>query len=192
MTSPLFRAFWSLPLLSVLAGCGDEPARRAASPIRINELASSNDVYQDLVGDTDDWIELYNDSDDDFSLEGYYVSDDVDERFKSVLAPGVVVPARGVLLLWADGQPLQSNTRAPHLAFQLSSGGEGVWLSNPGGFVVDSVEFAALPAGSAGELWTSLSRFPDGKGSFGWCSVSSPEEPNGPACAGEPPPPLKN
>ena len=171
-----------LPLLALVAGCGDEPALREVTPIRINELTSTNDVFQDLVGDTDDWIELYNDSDEDFPLEGYYVSDDVDERFKSVVAPGVVVPARGVLLLWADGQPLQSNERAPHLAFQLSSEGEGVWLSNPSGLVVDAVEFAALPLSSAGELWTSLSRFPDGTGPFSWCSVSTPEELNGSAC----------
>jgi hypothetical protein len=183
--SQLSRTLTILPMVIVLAGCGDEPARVQATPIRINELASSNDVYQDLVGDTDDWIELYNDSDTDFSLEGYYVSDDVDERFKSVLAPGVVVPARGVLLVWADGQPRQSSSRAPHLAFQLSSEGEGVWLSNPSGFVVDFVEFAALPLTSATELWTSLSRFPDGTGSFGWCSTSTPEELNGTACAGE-------
>lgn len=183
----LSRALSILPLLCVVAGCGDEPAQRVATPIRINELASSNDVYQDLIGDTDDWIELYNDSDDDFSLEGYYISDEADERFKSVLAPGVVVPARGVLLLWADAQPRQSNERAPHLAFQLSSQGDGVWLSNADGFVVDSVEFSALPSSLAGELWSSLGRFPDGTGSFGWCSSSTPEELNGAACAGESP-----
>src|SRR5215207_1424097 len=114
----LFRALSILPLVLVLAGCGDEPALAQATPIRINELASTNDVYQDLIGDTDDWIELYNDSDEDVSLEGYYVSDEADERFKSVLAAGVVVPARGVLLLWADGEPRQSNARAPHLSFE--------------------------------------------------------------------------
>jgi hypothetical protein len=181
----LSRALAILPLVIVLAGCGDEPARVQATPIRINELASSNDVYQDLIGDTDDWIELYNDSDEDVSLEGYYVSDEADERFKSVLAAGVVVPARGVLLLWADGQPRQSSTRAPHLAFELSSQGDGVWLSNPSGFVVDSIEFGALPPSAVGELWTSLSRFPDGAGAFGWCSTSTPEELNGTTCAGE-------
>jgi hypothetical protein len=178
-------AHWLLPLLVVLAGCGDESPQREPTPIRINELTSSNDVYQDLVGDTDDWIELYNASDSDFSLEGYYISDDVDERFKDVFAPDVVVPARGVLLVWADGQPLQSNERAPHLSFQLSSEGEGVWLSNPGGFVVDFVEFTALPLNSTGALWTSLGRFPDGTGRFGWCSTSTPEELNGSECTGE-------
>jgi hypothetical protein len=38
---------------------------------------------------------------------------------------------------------------------------------------------------AAGELWTSLSRFPDGTGSFGWCSPSTPEELNGSARAGD-------
>jgi hypothetical protein len=96
---------------------------------------------------------------------------------------GAIVPARGVLLLWADTQPNQSNVRAPHLSFQLSSTGEGVWLSNPSGYVVDSVEFSGLLPNSGN--WTSLARFPDGTGVFTWCSQASPEELNGAACAGE-------
>lgn len=180
-------AFWFAPLLAVLAGCGDQSSQAARTPIRLNELASSNDVYQDLVGDTDDWIELYNESDADFSLAGYYISDEADERYKAVFAPGVIVPARGVLVVWADGQPQQSNTRAPHLDFQLSSSGEGVWLTNPSGYVVDSVQFGPRPASPVGTLWTSFSRFPDGTGPFGWCAYSTPEELNGTTCAAKSP-----
>ncbi|MGC4088161.1 MAG: lamin tail domain-containing protein [Polyangiaceae bacterium] len=169
----------------LLAGCGDEAVTREGTPIRINEMMSSNKVYQDLVGDTDDWVELYNESGQDFDLGGYFISDSANKRFKDVFQAGVIVPAHGVLLVWADGQPLQSNLRAPHLSFQLSSRGEGVWLSNPEGYVVDSLGYGLTPPNALGTQWTSLARFPDGTGSVHWCSEATPEALNGDRCLGE-------
>jgi hypothetical protein len=143
-----------------------------------------------MVGDTDDWIELYNTGDTDFDLGGYYISDDVDKRFVKddvslVLAAGVVVPKKGVLLLWADGQPAQGTLKAPHLSFKLSADGEGVWLSNPAGYLVDSIEFGKIPPKVAETERGSLARFPDGTGPFQWCSHYSPEKVNGDHCTGE-------
>lgn len=177
------------PLLVVFAlavvGCGEGPVVRNATPVRINEVNSANSVYQDMVGDTDDWIELYNGTDAEFYLEGYYLSDSINKRFKDQFVPGTVIPAHGVLLVWADAQTNQSSARAPHMSFKLSSDGEGVWFSNPQGYLVDSVEFGDIPSNDAGTEWTSLSRFPDGTGAFRWCSESTPEELNGDTCGGQ-------
>lgn len=179
-----FDALW-FGLALVLAGCGDEAVGSGRTPIRINEVMSKNQVYQDLVGDTDDWIELYNDSDQAFDLGGCYISDSPNHRFKAQLEAGVMVPARGVLLVWADGQPLQSSVRSPHLSFQLSSSGEGVWLSNAQGYLVDTISFGLTPPNREGTEWTSLARFPDGSGEVRWCSEATPEHLNGASCAGE-------
>jgi hypothetical protein len=177
------------PLLVVFAlavvGCGEEPVARNATSIRINEVNPANGVYQDMVGDTDDWIELYNGTDAEFNLEGYYLSDSVKKRFKDQFVAGTVVPAHGVLLVWADAQTNQSSSRSPHMSFKLSSEGEGVWFSNPEGYLVDSVEFGDMPPNDAGTEWTSLSRLPDGTGAFRWCSMSTPDELNGDACGGQ-------
>jgi len=171
--------------LLAVCGCGTEPVSEVSIPVRINEVMSANDVYQDLVGDTDDWIELYNGSSQDFDLTGYFISDSSNHRFKDAFQAGVKVPAGGVLLVWADAQPLQSSPRAPHLSFQLSSSGEGVWLSNPQGYLVDSLGFGLTPPNRVGTQWTSLQRFPDGSGSPRWCSEATPEALNGAQCTGE-------
>jgi hypothetical protein len=147
--------------------------------VRINELSSSNHYYQDEAGDTDDWLELYNVNEGPANLSGYYISDSGNKRFKTMLTDEAVVPGHGLLLLWADQQPTQGDL---HLDFKLSSSGDGVWLSDLDGYVVDHVEFNAVPPNDAGTEDTSLARFPDGTGSFQWCSQDSPEKLNGTHC----------
>ena len=176
-------------------GCGNNTVETTRSPIRINELSPKNGVYQDIFGNAGDWIELYNTSDEDFDLGGYYISDSAKKRFKDQFPAGAgdagnaedvyKVPAKGVLLMFADGQPLESSPIEPHLSFKLSDQGEGIWLSNPAGYLVDWVQFSILPPNSAGTSWTSLARFPDGIGEFQWCTQASPSELNGDHCTGE-------
>ena len=175
----LSSAFATL-MLSV--ACGTNPVTAPQVNVRINELSSSNHDFRDSLGNTGDWIELYNLGDTDVNLAGSCISDSANKRFKSVLGNDVVVPARGLLLLWADGQPNEGDT---HLTFKLSSSGDGVWLSNSEGYVVDSIEFGSIPTNDAGTEDTSLARFPDGTGKFIWCSKSSPEELNGDHCTEE-------
>jgi len=166
------------PVLLAL-GCGTKPVSVPRVGVRINELSSSNHTYQDEIGETDDWIELYNPDIEEASLAGYFISDSHNRRFKVQLTEAAVVPGQGLLLLWADEQVSQGGL---HLSFKLSSEGDGVCLSNPEGYTLDCIEFDAVPPYDAGTEGTSLARFPDGTGSFQWCSISSPEELNGSRC----------
>jgi len=176
-------------------GCGNNSVETTRSPIRINELSPKNGVYQDLFGNVGDWIELYNNSDKDFDLGGYYISNHVKKRFEYQFPEGAAdagdaaqvytVPANGVLLMFADAQPLESIPLEPHLSFKLSAKGSGVWLSDSAGYLVDWVQFGALPPNDAGTNWTSFARFPDGTGEFQWCTQASPKELNGDHCTGE-------
>jgi len=168
------------PLVLTLA-CGTDTEPASKVEVRINELSSSNHDYQDANGDTDDWIELINLRSEPVDLAGYFIADTANNRFKVELTAGVVVPGNGLLLLWADGEP---NQGPAHVAFQLGSTGDGVCLSNPNGYVIDCVEFSAIPPNDAGTEDTSLARFPDGTGNFQWCTRSSPEERNGTRCSG--------
>jgi hypothetical protein len=187
MTSTIVKRILLTPIIfTTLAGCGEDvpDSAVATSPIRINEVNPDNEVYQDMVGDTDDWIELYNDSDADVPLENYYISDSSSKRFKDQFVAETVIKAHDVLLVWADGELTQNSYRSPHVSFKLSDTGEGVWLSDPDGYLVDKIEFIKMPVNPTGGQWTSYARYPNGTGDWMWCTESTPDELNGDACQG--------
>jgi hypothetical protein len=80
-------------------------------------------------------------------LGGYCLTDDPENLKKFTLTPGVTIPARGFLLLWADEQTSQAAlTGQPHLNFKLSREGEKIVLSGPSGRVLDSILFGTQQA----------------------------------------------
>jgi hypothetical protein len=177
-----------------LSGCGKDPPAFDVHAVRINEVNPHNVSWEDTWGGTGDWIELFNSGPEPVDLAGYYISDSAAKRYKyqfEMSAPDdaggtdsrVLVPARDVLLLWADNQTNKSTPLAPHLNFALSATGEGVWLSDPSGYVIDSVDFGEVPKNPYGSVDTSLARFPDGTGPFQWCAAATPERLNGSQCA---------
>jgi hypothetical protein len=111
---------------------GPLPVYPTEHPVVINELMLNNDHgYTDSDGLHPDWIELYNPGEADVALDGWTLSDDpeaVDDRRIGAPLDGLVVPARGHLLLAADG-----GTGPGHLPFALSAGGELLTLRAPGG-----------------------------------------------------------
>ena len=79
----------------------------AQTSLKINEILASNlTVNADENGDYDDWIEIYNPTESDIDLAGYYLSDDFSDLSKSKIPAGfpelTTVPGFGYLLLWAD------------------------------------------------------------------------------------------
>lgn len=162
-----------------LLGCGsaadeDPDVEVTSGSIVINEVLASNvSTVVDEFNEYDDFIELYNLEDEDLNLGGYFISDDAANQLRVQLEPELVVPARGVLLLWADGDPTQGFA---HLDFKLDTDGEEVVLSAPDQQAVDHVVFTALGAGE------SLARFPDGTGELARCSTPTAGELNGDAC----------
>ncbi len=71
--------------------------------IVINELLASNSATNvDEYGDSGDWIELFNASDQEISLGGYYLSDEAADLFRWSLSDTTLVPG-AYLALWADG-----------------------------------------------------------------------------------------
>ena len=70
--------------------------------IQINEVVSSNSsIFYDEDGDTPDWIEIYNTSNNSINLEGYGLSDDLTEKFKWRF-PSVSINANDFLLVLAS------------------------------------------------------------------------------------------
>jgi hypothetical protein len=164
--------------LSLLVGCGSQgnPDEATQSPVRLNEFSPSNaTLADDEAGEFDDWIEIMNSSDAAVSLEGYWISDTAGEPSKYTLPAGVEVPAGGFLLLWADNTVAQGPL---HLPFKLKAAAEGVYFSSPDGDLIDGLDYTAAPADQ------SMSRFPDGTGTFVWCAAPTPGATNDPSCGG--------
>jgi hypothetical protein len=165
----LLLATLGLPVLA----CSEPPRQpRDAFPLdlRFNEIVSDNEgVWVDELGETDDYIELYNASDHPLSLGDYGIFD-ANGHYplpESSLAPGEAK------LLWADSSPEQGPL---HLPFKVSSSGERLVLHDARGRVVDVVEIPALEAHHAYE------RLPDGTGPFGDCRWATPGRLNGSVC----------
>jgi len=125
----LFLLFFQFPELS-------------AQTVFINELMSNNQDIIDENGEQEDWIELYNASENAVNLAGWALSDDEDTPQKYVFTNDFFIAAGGFRLLWADKD--EGNN---HLSFKLSSTGEKLILSRPNGeiwTVEDAVDFPAL------------------------------------------------
>jgi hypothetical protein len=131
--------------------------------IFINEIVASNSIIRDEYGETDDYIELYNAGDSAVDISGWYISDKKGQPtlWQIPENAAAIVPEKGFLLLWADGQPFQGSL---HLNFKLSASGEfvGLYAENKFGelVVIDSLQFPALATNM------SYSRVPDGSNNW--------------------------
>lgn len=75
----------------------------AGAQVVINEYCPSTSVMVDEDGDTSDWIELYNNSDSNVNLEGWHLSDRMDNLAKWTF-PAVTIPAKTYMLVYVSGK----------------------------------------------------------------------------------------
>ncbi len=123
----------------------------------INEFMASNDLTaSDEEGEFDDWVELYNNTESDISLQGYYLSDNLNVPDKWQF-PDTTIKAGGYLIVWTDKDTLQAGL---HANFKLSASGEELILSNRDGDLVDQVTFYLQTTD------VSTGRDPNGTGIF--------------------------
>ncbi|MFO7638841.1 MAG: CotH kinase family protein [bacterium] len=128
-----------------------------ADDVVINELLALNETtIRDPAGEYDDWVELYNNSALPVQLLGWHLSDDSTRPARWAF-PDVTIPARGYLVVWADGQPGQGPL---HANFSLAGSGEMLLLSRPDREVADRVIFGQQTAD------ISFGRWPNGTGGF--------------------------
>ncbi len=158
----------SIPLVlaSTLAGCSSLPG------VVINEFMAENDttLADGVGGEYHDWIELHNTSDEPLSLEGMFLTEDIDDPTMEPLSPQLLIPAGGFLVLWAS-QGAENN--AAHLSFALAREGEelGLYWQDPSSgnlVLLDGVVFdEQLPD-------VSFARDEDGIGAWGFCAAPTP------------------
>ncbi|MDD3078978.1 MAG: CotH kinase family protein [Paludibacter sp.] len=109
------------------------------SQIYINEfMAANSSVVKDPDFNNDaDWIELYNAGNSAVNLNGYYLTDNLDNPDKWPIS-NVTIPALGYVIFWADGK----DTLQTHTNFKLSADAEQIGLFRPDLSVEDSVSYS--------------------------------------------------
>ena len=138
-------------------------ARRAG--LYINEVSADNATYVDDKYKYEDWVEIYNSSNNPVDLSGYYFSNSKDDlsmfRFSDEDKTQTVVPANGYAIIWCSKKP----ERGPlHTNFKLPKDGGTIYLSkeDEGGFisVEDSICYPEH------DETVSFGRYPDGSETF--------------------------
>ncbi|MFH1214757.1 MAG: CotH kinase family protein [Candidatus Neomarinimicrobiota bacterium] len=117
----------------------------------INEfMAINNSGITNSLGNYEDWIELYNDSDVAIDVGGLYMTDDLEKpgnwQIPLTFPDSTTIQPGGFLLLWADKE-LSLGIR--HLDFKLNGEGEQIGLALKTGDVfiyIDSLTFGAQTA----------------------------------------------
>jgi hypothetical protein len=143
--------------------------------VYINEfMASNTSTIQDESGRYPDWIELFNASEAEADLSGWWLSDDIGEPFSWQIPDGVTIPAGGHLLIWADNDTSEGLT---HASFQLAAeGGEDIALFGPN--VLDNPLIDSVEQFGVQQPDISLARLPDGSASWQVDTTPTPEAPN--------------
>lgn len=129
-----------------------------ATEIVINELMASNTATAaDEAGEFDDWIELYNKSDNTLSLSGWYLTDSDLDLTKWAFPQGTELGAHEYLIVWADNDTEQGDL---HATFKLAAEGETLWLIDPELRIAQEIAFGQQ------EPDQGYARIPNGTGDF--------------------------
>lgn len=114
--------------------------------IRINEIVSSNSTFEDEDQDTPDWLELYNFGSEDIQLQGWSLTDDIQDPQKWQF-PSFKLDKNAYLLVFAsDKDRVNVADRSFHTNFKIASAGETIYLYDAANQLVDSLQTFDLPS----------------------------------------------
>lgn len=127
----------------VLALCATAFGGAAKSPLRINEIMTSN--MHTLMADhqyPDSWVEIYNDSSEPVSPAGYLIGKKA-KISKAYKLPESLpeIPAKGFGLVFCDKEDTDN-----HTDFRLDADGGSLYLFAPDSTLIDYIEYPAQPA----------------------------------------------
>ena len=137
--------------------------------IVINEfLADNESIIADETGIYEDWIELYYNTTQTINLEGFSLTDDLNET-DMWLFPDIEISGEGYLLIWVDNDVEDGEL---HTNFQLSGNGEDIGLFDINDNLIDGLSY--------GEQLEDISygRIPDGVGEWQSLNYPTPGESN--------------
>lgn len=140
------------------------PVLPGIPPVRINEvLARNTSGLRDVSNTPEPWIELVNTSPEAVALDGLFLSDSDLDLTRWSFPNGTLIPARGFLTVFADGQPQQSSPAELHTSFRLTSTPDAalrITLSRLNGFSIQVIDYLHTRVGTLPDI--ASGRFPDG------------------------------
>ena len=90
----------------------DELLAEGITPVRINEVSAANSIYVNDHFKKNDWMELYNTTDEDIDIRGMNIIHTTDkskkEKWHEYMVPSdnvmlnTIIPARGYKIIWCD------------------------------------------------------------------------------------------
>ncbi len=157
-------------LLSLLIHLPILASAQTEATLCINEIMQSNiDCLMVEHDFPDSWVELYNPTDDDISLNNYYIgtTNDVTSAFQ--ITSTSIIKAKSHILILCDKE-----SRDLHTDFRLESTNPGIlYLFDASNLAVDSLSYPAMPAANI-----AYGRSSDGDAEWGWELVPTPGIPN--------------
>jgi hypothetical protein len=102
---------------------------------------SSNSSYTDDDGETNDWIEFYNPTDETINLKSWYLSDEKDD-LKKWQFPDIQIKSGEFLIVFASDK--NKSSKFLHTNFKISSKGETLFLSNENEELTDEITIPLL------------------------------------------------
>ncbi|MCR4959418.1 MAG: lamin tail domain-containing protein [Prevotella sp.] len=147
----------SLPTGSVILTATFTPDARPVPPVRINEVSSDNGIYVNEYFKRNDWVELYNTTNEPVDVAGMYITDNPDKLQKYQIAGGdgasTVIPAHSYAIIWCDKLEPQSQL---HASFKLAAEGDEMVLSAADGSWEDHFVYGPMKSDE------TAGRYPDG------------------------------
>ena len=136
----------------------EERAAEGLTPVRINEVSAANDIYVNEFFKRNDWVELYNTTDQPIDVEGMYLSDNLNkpEKYqisKSNTQTSTIIPAHGYLIVWCDKLDPLSQL---HATFKLDAEGGDVLLTAADKSWTDRLTYTLM------DVDETVGRYPDG------------------------------
>jgi len=114
------------------------------TPVKINEICASNSIYINEYFEKNDWIELYNTTNEEYDVAGMYISDNLNKPLKyQIPTDGIVntvINPNGYIVLWADKlTPINQL----HTSFKIGAEGGEVVLTSADETWCDTLVYAA-------------------------------------------------
>ena len=130
-----------------------ELAAQGITPVRINEVSAQNGIHVNEYFKRNDWVELYNTTDQPIDVEGMYLTDNPDKPDKYQITAATIIPAHGYLIIWCDKLETKEQLHAP---FKLAAEGDELQLTAADGSWTDRFVYPEMKEDQ------TAGRYPDG------------------------------
>ena len=136
----------------------EERLQQGITPVRINEVSASNNISVNEYWKRNDWVELYNTTNQPIDVEGMYLTDNINKPHKYKISKNeslaqTIIPPHGYLIIWCDKlEPISQL----HASFKLEADGSEMMLSAADDSWTDRFTY---PKHKEDE---SVGRYPDG------------------------------